>query len=188
MGADFDGRCPARRYAIILAIRDGYSSFCRPRLCVCLSLRFDSLSLLSLYFFCRPGFQSCAPAFCPIVGLNLPPCDPSIDPDLSPLRTRCVSYMPPVDDHNQRYNSTIFAYGHTGSGKTHTMMGTPSQPGMTPRAVQDMFSLIRQMAGMYVFTCSGLYIRECVSVCPCWLISLSCLNFLCYGRSFRRLV
>ncbi|CAM9556821.1 unnamed protein product, partial [Ectocarpus sp. 12 AP-2014] len=35
------------------------------------------------------------------------------------------------------YNSTIFAYGHTGSGKTHTMMGTPSQPGMTPRAVQD---------------------------------------------------
>ncbi|CAM9991767.1 unnamed protein product, partial [Laminaria digitata] len=46
------------------------------------------------------------------------------------------------------YNSTIFAYGHTGSGKTHTMMGTPSQPGMTPRAVQDMFSSIRRMAAL----------------------------------------
>lgn len=32
-------------------------------------------------------------------------------------------------------------------------MGTPSQPGMTPRAVQDMFALIRQMAGMEFFTC-----------------------------------
>lgn len=32
------------------------------------------------------------------------------------------------------------------------MMGTPSQPGMTPRAVQDMFALIREMAGD--LTCS----------------------------------
>ncbi|CAM9116321.1 unnamed protein product, partial [Sphacelaria rigidula] len=44
------------------------------------------------------------------------------------------------------YNSTIFAYGHTGSGKTHTMMGTPTQPGMTPRAVQEMFNMIRRMS------------------------------------------
>ena len=29
----------------------------------------------------------------------------------------------------QGYNATIFAYGHTGSGKTHTMSGLPSDPG-----------------------------------------------------------
>ncbi|CAM9296313.1 unnamed protein product, partial [Ascophyllum nodosum] len=44
------------------------------------------------------------------------------------------------------YNSTTFAYGYTGSGKTHTMMGTALQPGMTPLAVQEMFALIRRMS------------------------------------------
>jgi chromosomal replication initiation ATPase DnaA len=31
------------------------------------------------------------------------------------------------------YNATIFAYGHTGSGKTHTMTGTTDDPGEPPR-------------------------------------------------------
>ncbi|CAM9994939.1 unnamed protein product, partial [Discosporangium mesarthrocarpum] len=44
------------------------------------------------------------------------------------------------------YNSTIFAYGHTGSGKTHTMMGTKEEPGVTTRAVEDMFAVIRETA------------------------------------------
>lgn len=54
-----------------------------------------------------------------------------------------------TDYDGHSYNSTIFAYGHTSSGKTHTMMGTPSQPGMTPRAVKDMFALIRHMSGAF---------------------------------------
>ena len=29
------------------------------------------------------------------------------------------------------------------------MMGTPSQPGITPLAVQEMFALIRRMSGMF---------------------------------------
>jgi kinesin family protein 18/19 len=28
------------------------------------------------------------------------------------------------------YNATVFAYGSTGAGKTHTMLGTPSDPGI----------------------------------------------------------
>lgn len=28
------------------------------------------------------------------------------------------------------YNSTVFAYGATGAGKTHTMLGNPEQPGI----------------------------------------------------------
>ncbi|RXW20557.1 hypothetical protein EST38_g5299 [Candolleomyces aberdarensis] len=34
---------------------------------------------------------------------------------------------------------TIFAYGVTSSGKTHTMQGTKVQPGVIPRVVQAMF-------------------------------------------------
>ena len=40
------------------------------------------------------------------------------------------------------FNGTVFAYGQTSSGKTHTMRGTPSQPGIVPLAVQDVFDHI----------------------------------------------
>ncbi|KAA0151855.1 hypothetical protein FNF29_04261 [Cafeteria roenbergensis] len=33
-------------------------------------------------------------------------------------------------------SATIFAYGQTGAGKTHTMMGSEALPGVTPRAVR----------------------------------------------------
>ncbi|KAG8680221.1 hypothetical protein FRC09_018404, partial [Ceratobasidium sp. 395] len=34
---------------------------------------------------------------------------------------------------------TIFAYGVTSSGKTHTMQGSPDQPGIIPRVVDALF-------------------------------------------------
>ena len=37
------------------------------------------------------------------------------------------------------YNSTIFAYGQTSSGKTHTMMGTPNDKGIIREAVGHIF-------------------------------------------------
>lgn len=40
------------------------------------------------------------------------------------------------------FNSTVFAYGQTSSGKTHTMRGTPDEPGIIAMAVQEVFSLI----------------------------------------------
>jgi hypothetical protein len=40
------------------------------------------------------------------------------------------------------YNSTIFAYGSTGSGKSYTMTGNSQQPGIIPRAISEIFSLI----------------------------------------------
>lgn len=42
-------------------------------------------------------------------------------------------------------NGTIFAYGQTSSGKTHTMQGSPSFPGIMPLAVQHIFDLIQQV-------------------------------------------
>ena len=40
------------------------------------------------------------------------------------------------------YNSTIFAYGSTGSGKSYTMTGNSSDPGIIPRAISEIFSII----------------------------------------------
>ena len=40
------------------------------------------------------------------------------------------------------FNGTVFAYGQTSSGKTHTMRGTSEQPGIVPLAVQDIFDHI----------------------------------------------
>jgi hypothetical protein len=40
---------------------------------------------------------------------------------------------------------TVFAYGQTSSGKTHTMMGSNECPGVIPRAVADIFSYVRKV-------------------------------------------
>lgn len=41
------------------------------------------------------------------------------------------------------YNGTIFAYGQTGTGKTHTMEGTGSDIGIIPRSFKKIFELIK---------------------------------------------
>jgi len=41
------------------------------------------------------------------------------------------------------YNAVIFAYGQTASGKTFTLTGSPSNPGIIPLAITDLFAQIR---------------------------------------------
>uniref|UniRef100_A0A4W6C4U0 Kinesin-like protein n=1 Tax=Lates calcarifer TaxID=8187 RepID=A0A4W6C4U0_LATCA len=53
-----------------------------------------------------------------------------------------------VKDVLEGYNGTIFAYGQTSSGKTHTMEGKlhdPDMMGIIPRIVQDIFNYIYSM-------------------------------------------
>lgn len=40
------------------------------------------------------------------------------------------------------FNVCVFAYGQTGSGKTFTMTGSPSLPGLTPKAISELFRLM----------------------------------------------
>jgi len=40
------------------------------------------------------------------------------------------------------YNACIFAYGHTGSGKTFTILGSSSKRGLLPRCIVELFSLL----------------------------------------------
>merc|ERR1711953_1157652 len=44
-----------------------------------------------------------------------------------------------IDSAIDGYNSTIFAYGQTSSGKTHTMMGTTNDKGIIREAVEYIF-------------------------------------------------
>lgn len=42
------------------------------------------------------------------------------------------------------YNVCICAYGQTGTGKTHTILGAPGAPGLAPRTFTRLFELARE--------------------------------------------
>ncbi|WOG87596.1 hypothetical protein DCAR_0206826 [Daucus carota subsp. sativus] len=43
------------------------------------------------------------------------------------------------------FNGTVFAYGQTNSGKTHTMRGSAAEPGVIPLAVHHVFDIIQEV-------------------------------------------
>ena len=49
---------------------------------------------------------------------------------------------PLIEKSMEGFNGTIFAYGQTSSGKTHTLMGNDSDPGINIHAVKQVFSQI----------------------------------------------
>ena len=60
------------------------------------------------------------------------------------------------------YHCTCFAYGQTGAGKTHTMMGSQtdeSQAGIIPRIVADIFSRIHGASAKEEFTVKASYVE-----------------------------
>ena len=54
---------------------------------------------------------------------------------------------PIVNSAVNGFNGTVFAYGQTGSGKTYTMMGTDSESGIIPLAIDYMFVAIEDKEG-----------------------------------------
>ncbi|XP_061765433.1 kinesin-like protein KIF22 [Nerophis ophidion] len=54
-----------------------------------------------------------------------------------------LSSVKPILPHILRgQNASVFAYGPTGAGKTHTMLGSSEEPGMIPHAVQEVLNLV----------------------------------------------
>lgn len=45
----------------------------------------------------------------------------------------------------QGYNGTLFAYGATGCGKTHTISGTLEKPGIIFLTMQELYERIKEM-------------------------------------------
>lgn len=71
--------------------------------------------------------------------------------------------FPLVESVLEGYNCTMFAYGQTGCGKTHTMMGVPTNPdlrGIIPSCFAHIFGCIDQDDGQtkFLVRCSYLEI------------------------------
>lgn len=49
-----------------------------------------------------------------------------------------------IDSVFRGFNATILAYGQTGTGKSFTISGTRTEPGIIPRAVEDIFTKINE--------------------------------------------
>ena len=43
------------------------------------------------------------------------------------------------------YNATVFAYGATGAGKTYTMLGGESNPGIMPLTLNEVFNKVKML-------------------------------------------
>ncbi|KAK6136706.1 hypothetical protein DH2020_029534 [Rehmannia glutinosa] len=56
-----------------------------------------------------------------------------------------VAARPVVKAAMEGINGTVFAYGVTSSGKTHTMHGDQNSPGIIPLAIKDVFSIIQDV-------------------------------------------
>ncbi|GLT43281.1 hypothetical protein SLA2020_172430 [Shorea laevis] len=68
-----------------------------------------------------------------------------------------IAVSPIVNEVLEGYNCTIFAYGQTGTGKTYTMEGGarkkngefPSDAGVIPRAVKEIFDILEAQCAEY---------------------------------------
>ncbi|TXT07164.1 hypothetical protein VHUM_03334 [Vanrija humicola] len=56
---------------------------------------------------------------------------------------------PLLDGVLKGYNATVFAYGATGCGKTHTISGCAEDPGVIVRTMSDLFELIEESRDRY---------------------------------------
>ena len=57
-------------------------------------------------------------------------------------------------------NTTVFAYGATGSGKTYTMVGTPTDPGIMVLSMSDIFAFMVRSGPFFLH---GSLHRQCCS-------------------------
>jgi kinesin family protein 11 len=80
-------------------------------------------------------------------------------PDTTQERLYDSAISPIVDEVLQGFNCTIFAYGQTGTGKTHTMTGDINDAssiaqgaGVIPRAVGQIFNYLESIGGATEYT------------------------------------
>lgn len=84
---------------------------------------------------------------------------------------------PIIDEVLEGFNCTVFAYGQTGTGKTHTMEGNMADPdgaGIIPRSVKAVFKHLEETRSEYSVRLSFLELYNEVRVCPWPLHALAC--------------
>ncbi|KAF8109554.1 hypothetical protein N665_0094s0023 [Sinapis alba] len=73
--------------------------------------------------------------------------DKVFGPQANTMDVYDVAARPVVKAAMEGVNGTVFAYGVTSSGKTHTMHGDQDSPGIIPLAIKDVFSIIQDTPG-----------------------------------------
>lgn len=66
---------------------------------------------------------------------------------------------PLLDSILDGYNGTVFAYGATGCGKTHTILGTTEDPGVIFLTLRELYDRIDRMSDERVFDVSVLFLE-----------------------------
>lgn len=73
--------------------------------------------------------------------------DSVFDPSIGQKDVYQTVAKPVVNSVLQGYNGTILAYGQTGTGKTHTMIGGPGElKGVIPRCMKEIFNTVKSSA------------------------------------------
>lgn len=72
--------------------------------------------------------------------------DRVFDENASQAEVYETTTRPLLDSVLDGYNATVFAYGATGCGKTHTITGTVQQPGIIFMAMQELFERVGELA------------------------------------------
>lgn len=83
-------------------------------------------------------------------------------PESSQIEVFEYTATPLVQDVLSGYNATIFAYGQTGTGKTHTMEGNihdSDSKGIIPRAVEALFNGVLEADENIEFTFKVSYVE-----------------------------
>ncbi|KAI9324574.1 P-loop containing nucleoside triphosphate hydrolase protein [Obelidium mucronatum] len=89
-----------------------------------------------------------------------------------------------VDFVLQGFNTTVFAYGATGAGKTYTMLGTHEHPGVMPQTLDHLFSQIAKASR--VQTTAGASSNNSSGLTQSYKVSLSYLEI--YNENIRDLL
>ena len=62
-------------------------------------------------------------------------------------------------------NASVFAYGATGAGKTHTMLGALGCPGVMVQTVEELYRRIKERESEQVCEIAVSYIEVCWHEC-----------------------
>ncbi|KHC35323.1 kinesin family member 18/19 [Candida albicans P76055] len=67
--------------------------------------------------------------------------------------------QPLLDSVLDGYNATVFAYGATGCGKTHTISGTPEDPGVIFLTMKELYNRIEELKDTKIIDVSLSYLE-----------------------------
>ncbi|KAG7664713.1 KIP3 [[Candida] subhashii] len=85
--------------------------------------------------------------------------DRLFDDDATQQDVYCGTTRPLLESVLDGYNATVFAYGATGCGKTHTISGNPGNPGVIFLTMQELYERIDELSDTKIIDVSLSYLE-----------------------------